>query len=591
MNPIASLVVSIGADLTGLHKGLQGAGATLKQQAGVLGNAAKQVGSVIAVGVTGGLVALAGGLAASVKAAADAEEGQAALAAVLASTGGKAGVTAQMANELAASLQNVTRFEDDTILAGENLLLTFTNIGADVFPQATETMLNMAQAMGGDVKSAAIQLGKAINDPTKGMTALTRVGVTFTEQQKEQIKALQESGDLMGAQKIILAELETEFGGAARAAGNTFAGKLDILQNKFGDIMETIGGALIPVLTEVATVLADVLGSPEVQAAIEIITKGLTVGVQILAGVIKDFVGGLKNGNLEGAFSVFGTLQTILAQVWAFVQPILAQVFGELSKFWTEIQPKLAAAWNAIYNGIIVPVVTAIMGFLKAHGAEIRALFEGLWKYVSGVFQVAWSLISGIIKIALDLIAGDTEAAGKDFQEMMRGIWDGVRLIIAGAWQAIQALALIALSDLAGAVNNKMEEVKQGIIDRFNAALQWMGELPVQFFNLGHNAIQGLIDGFWSNASALGTALQDIVTAAIDSILALFGLGGAGAAVGDLFGAGAGGAGFLSGSAAGSSAGVAAGAHQTIFNFNVTVSDQADEDRLARKIRALAQYA
>lgn len=171
------------------------------------------------------------------------------LEAVIESTKGVAGVTAEAADELATSLSRVSPFEDEAIVSGENMLLTFTNIGQDVFPQATETILNMSQALGQDLKSSAIQLGKALNDPISGMTALRRVGVAFTDSQVAQITELQKSGDLMGAQKIILNELGTEFGGAAKAAGETFAGKLQILQHELGNAKEAIGGRIIAALS------------------------------------------------------------------------------------------------------------------------------------------------------------------------------------------------------------------------------------------------------------------------------------------------------------------------------------------------------
>lgn len=99
------------------------------------------------------------------------------------------------------------------------MLLTFTNIGKDVFPDATSTMLDMATAMNGgltpsaeQLKGTSIQLGKALNDPISGISALSKVGVTFTEQQKKQIEAMVQAGDAAGAQKLILAELGREFG-------------------------------------------------------------------------------------------------------------------------------------------------------------------------------------------------------------------------------------------------------------------------------------------------------------------------------------------------------------------------------------------
>lgn len=177
------------------------------------------------------------------------------LNAVLTSTGGVAGVSAAMATNLAGSLQKVTTIGDEAILTGENMLLTFTNIGKDVFPQTTQVMLDMATAMNGGVtpsaealKSQAIQLGKALNDPAEGLAALSRVGVKFTEDQKKQIETMQKSGDLMGAQKLILAELSREFGGSATAAAQTFGGQLEQMKNRMGEISEELGRAVIPIL-------------------------------------------------------------------------------------------------------------------------------------------------------------------------------------------------------------------------------------------------------------------------------------------------------------------------------------------------------
>lgn len=160
------------------------------------------------------------------------------------STGGAAGLTSKELRNLASALQSVTQFEDNAILSGEALLLTFTNIGKDVFPQATETMLDMSEALGQDVKQSAIQLGKALNDPITGLTALRRVGVSFSSDQVKVINQLQRTGDIAGAQKVILQELQKEFGGVARAAAQTASGGLKQLSNLWGDVMEKFGAFL-----------------------------------------------------------------------------------------------------------------------------------------------------------------------------------------------------------------------------------------------------------------------------------------------------------------------------------------------------------
>lgn len=170
--------------------------------------------------------------------------------AVIRSTGGAAGLTADQIARMATELSRASTFEDEAVQKGENLLLTFTNIGQDVFPEATQALVDMATAMGTDVSSQAIQLGKALNDPTAGLSALTRVGVTFTAEQEKMIKAMQASGDVAGAQKVILAELNKEFGGSALAAMSTYGGQLAQLQNEFGNLAEMLGGTMMPIAQE-----------------------------------------------------------------------------------------------------------------------------------------------------------------------------------------------------------------------------------------------------------------------------------------------------------------------------------------------------
>jgi hypothetical protein len=146
---------------------------------------------------------------------------------VIKSTGGVAGVSAQDVENLADSLSKKSGVDDEVIASGEAVLLTFKNVkneagkGNDVFTQGTKAALDMSVALGTDLQGSVIQLGKALNDPIKGITALQRVGVSFTSSQKEQIKALVQSGDTLKAQKIILKEVQSEFGGAAAATATS----------------------------------------------------------------------------------------------------------------------------------------------------------------------------------------------------------------------------------------------------------------------------------------------------------------------------------------------------------------------------------
>lgn len=206
-----------------------------------------------------GLGFLAEQVSSTIAAFADSEKVTAQTNAVLESTGFAAGYTATQIQAMATALEGQTTFSDEAVKSAENLLLTFTNIGHDVFPQATQTVLDMSVALGQDAKSSAIQLGKALQDPIEGTNALRRVGVNFSDAQQEVIKKMVESGQTMEAQRYILKELATEFGGSATGQAKTFAGQVEQMKNRIDDAKEEIGHGLTPILGNLISTLGDTM--------------------------------------------------------------------------------------------------------------------------------------------------------------------------------------------------------------------------------------------------------------------------------------------------------------------------------------------
>lgn len=192
--------------------------------------------------------------------------------AVIASTKGAAHESVGAVSALSDALERKTTIDGDVIQSGANMLLTFTNVrngvgkNNDIFNQSTKTLLDMSTALGTDAPTSAIQLGKALNDPIRGMSALSRVGVTFDAGQRKQIKTMQEHGNIAGAQKVILAELNKEFGGSAAkmAAAQGAQGRLTVAWRQAQD---TIGTALLPVVDELQGALADRLPGAAAKAA------------------------------------------------------------------------------------------------------------------------------------------------------------------------------------------------------------------------------------------------------------------------------------------------------------------------------------
>jgi len=270
------------------------------------GSKLAQLGSKISPAVAAASAAVVAGVGFAMKSAFDAATESAVVSReterVLRTTGAAAWTTADNIGDLATSVSNLTGKDDELIQKSANLLLTFTNVqnkvgdGNDIFDQAVGLTLDMATALGTDASSASIQLGKALNDPIKGITALSRAGVSFTAEQKEQIKTLVATGDVLGAQKIILGELSKEFGGAAEAAKTP----MEDLRTKIDNLAEDIGTLLMPIVGTVADGIGGLVDSfmslPDPVKNIAVLVLG--VGTTALAAVpmiskIADTFGGI----------------------------------------------------------------------------------------------------------------------------------------------------------------------------------------------------------------------------------------------------------------------------------------------------------
>lgn len=242
------LVINIDGDPSGANQALDSVSSNTKSLEQNLASVAKVSGIAFA--------GLSAAIAGTVSAFREQEQAENQLNAVIESTGSAAGLTATQVKDLASSLQDVTTFGDEAILSSSNLLLTFKEVGEDTFPRAQRAILDVSQAMGQGLRESTIQVGKALNDPVQGLTALRRVGIQFTADQEELIRNFVELGDVSSAQGIILDELESQFGGSAEAARQGL-GAITGLQNAFGDLAEEVGRVFAPVISNVANILSE----------------------------------------------------------------------------------------------------------------------------------------------------------------------------------------------------------------------------------------------------------------------------------------------------------------------------------------------
>ena len=158
--------------------------------------------------------------------------------AVQEATGYAAGFTGRQIHDMAQSIAADTLASVDGVMAAAAALGTFGSISGDTFERVLRASQDVAETMGTDMQGATIQLAKALEDPVKGLTALTRAGVTFTQETRNQIAAAMEFGRILEAQDIIMAQVESQLGGVGKAVSDdTLIGGWDLFTQRVQTFM------------------------------------------------------------------------------------------------------------------------------------------------------------------------------------------------------------------------------------------------------------------------------------------------------------------------------------------------------------------
>jgi phage-related protein len=435
--------------------------------------------------------------------------------AVVKSTGGAAGLTAaEMANMAGAmsAASGQSLFSDDAILGAQNVLATFTNIKGENFGMATQSILDMSQALGVDLDSAAMQVGKALNDPVAGLAALSRSGVQFTADQEAMIKAMVEAGNVAGAQEIMMAELNTQFGGSAAAAVDTYAGQQIVLSEKMADVKQTLGEALMPILMEFGTFMADTV-------------------VPIIADVVTSLSGWItsmqETGTTSGVFDtirkaiagvpgVLATLNGALATVLVFLQPLT----DAITTFGTVFVTAMTSAGGAISEYLASPVM---QGYLEALTTQLGALatlvrdvlvlaFQGLtiaWKLLSDGFTIAWPYIKVVLDAFYSLITIGMATT--------TGILTALSQLVKGDFQG-------AWTTMKDTVGNALEDLWAFFVTLDKNLTSFFDEIVPKALALGTNIVQGIANGIKNGAGIVADAARNAASAAFDAAKKFLGI-------------------------------------------------------------------
>ena len=411
--------------------------------------------------------------------------------AVIASTGMAAGFTAQDMEKLARGLSAVSGqslFTDDQLLGAQNVLATFTNIQGINFSSATQAIADLSQAMGQDLQSSAVQVGKALNDPVQGITALQRVGVSFTEEQKRVVESLVEMGDTSEAQRLILKELERQFGGSAAAAAQTFSGQMTVMTEQIEDAKGAIGDALLPLLTEMVGIFGTHLLPTlrENTASIGAFFQGISDSGGVMATI----------DGIKASFQRLVASNPILQRLIVLGNEVSA-TFATLYAGITELAADPALQkWGGFALQILEKVALVIIDSLVLAFQVLRftlgIVVDGI-KIFASAMEPIWSVVYPKIVAVLTAIS-----------QLLRGDF-------AGAWQTVKNIVVTAWTELYDAVSRV-------ITNLYNRVRNFIGDILSTVIDIGKNIVNGIAAGITQAKASVEKALKSVMDAAIQKI-------------------------------------------------------------------------
>jgi hypothetical protein len=369
-------------------------------------------------------IAMGAPLVSFVKEAEDAQAEARRIEQVFRSMGETSGLAAKHAQALASSMEMDIAVDGGQITDAMAKLATFEKViknnsgSMEVFERATKAAFDMQAAGFGDANGNVVQLGKALQDPIKGITALNKSGISFNATEQQKIKSLVQSGREFEAQQIILAAVEKQVGGVAKAS----AKDSDRMLLAFKQVKEQLGAALLPTLAELTGWLIGT-AIPAFQSFMEKNGETVAIVLKVTAAIAAVSLA------ISALSFVFGGAMKIIS-IAAGTMKLLATGIGLVSR--------AVLFLNTTFLGN--PIVLAIMAIIAVgillyrNWDTVKAAMSIAWDGIKAGFQAAGNVIIGVVNWIIGKFQGMINwfgSLGAMFynagSNIATSIWEGIK--------------------------------------------------------------------------------------------------------------------------------------------------------------------
>lgn len=523
----------INADTTSFQKNIKQAQSSVTSLSNTFGGLSKVITKALSfAGITMSVGAIVKFGKESVKAAEQANKSFNVLNNTIRVTGATAWTTTDDIVQMSKELADSSNYAVSEIQDMQSVLLGFRNITGETFEQASEAIMDMATVMGMDLKSATQTVGKALDDPIKGLDSLRRQGFQFTDEQKAQLEQLVKNGKQLEAQKIILDELSTTYGGAAKAAQSSFAR----MRNATIELKETLGNQLMPVVNEIAdnstktikqlTVEIQKIDFSRIFSMLKNVANMIKPAFENIINYFREFgnevKGFFKSDTIKPFLSILDTVLGVLKAIFTEVKSNFERVkdmFGNMKEGLGGLAD--SGALQNITNAInkIIDVIWFLKEQINVVIEDVRSLvfdrIKAIWNYFKQLFnnsnkaleeneegfaswaEFFWSQFDQVFRVAQDLING--------ISALLHGDW-------AVAWEyakltamRVAKVVLDALSQIA----NAFPKMINGAVEMLNKLIEELNKVRKFFGQEEWDLLEPFKSVDLTESSGLGKAIAD----------------------------------------------------------------------------------
>lgn len=447
--------------------------------------------------------------------------------------GAGTGAVVSRLNDYSTSLMKNIAVDDESIKATQAKLMTFKDLAktADTtggaFDRATAAAYDLASAGFGSAETNAVQLGKALQDPVKGITALARSGVTFTDVEKKRIETLVKSNQMGEAQNMVLKAIETQVGGTAAAT----ALASDKMKISFGELKEQVGTALAPAFAALATALVPVIDklAPVLAKTFESLTPVITNLGAALPGLLTA---------LMPLLPVFGQVIALLGQIGVAIIPPLITVIKALVPPITTLLP----LFLDLAQQILKPLAPLVVQLIGSFQPLINAVLPVLSNLLKTLLPIFLDLLKSVVMPLIPTVVKLVEAFGPLLVAVLPVLVQLLNLTVIPALKLLSSIINVVLVPVLTFLIGKITEVVGWFsnfgpnIAKAGAAIGdwfkklpgllagWMADAGKWLVNAGKNVVDGLINGLKNGITNLGGAVKGIADTVINGFKNLLGI-------------------------------------------------------------------